>query len=139
MKRRLAAHFAREVLDLPHGGVEGFPYRDQRVRTLGRVAVRPGDDDVVMLGHRDAYVDFEVLALPMSGLRPGDRDVTARDSIAELFQAFRLFGDFRPDFLRRFKVLEGDLDWRLHDAAPFFRRGVDATPPGAAYRTLFCI
>jgi hypothetical protein len=34
-------------------------------------------------------------------------------------------------------MLKGDLDWRLHDAAPFFRRGVEATPLGAAYRTRF--
>jgi hypothetical protein len=92
-----------------------------------------------MLGHRDSYVDFEELALPVSRLRPGDRHMTARDPIAELFQAFGLFSDFRSDFLGGFKVLKGDLDWRLHDAAPFFRRGVEATPLGAAYRTRFCM
>jgi hypothetical protein len=72
-----------------------------------------------MLGHRDSYVDFEELALPVSRLRPGDRHMTARDPIAELFQAFGLFGDFRADFVRGLIVLKGDLDWRLHDAAPF--------------------
>ena len=90
-----------------------------------------------MPGHRDSDVDFERVALPVSRLRPGDRHITARDPIAELFQALDLFGDFRSDFLGGFKVLKGDLDWRLHDAAPFFRRGVEATPLGAAYRTHF--
>jgi hypothetical protein len=92
-----------------------------------------------MLGHRDSDVDFERVALPVSRLRPGDRHITARDPIAELFQASGLSGDFRADFLRGLKVLKGDLDWRLHDAAPLFRRGADATPRGAADRTLFCM
>jgi hypothetical protein len=133
----LAAHVARDVLDLPHRGVERFPNRDQRVLALGRVAASPRDHDVVTFGHRDSDVDFEEFALPVSRFWPGDRHMTARDPIAELFQASGLFSDFRSDFLGGFKVLKGDLDWRLHDAAPFFRRGVEATPLGAAYRTQF--
>jgi hypothetical protein len=133
----LVAHFARDVLDLPHRGVEGLPNRNQRMLALGRIAVSLGDDDVMTLGHRDSHVDLEELALPMSGLRTGDRHVTARYPIAELFQAFGLLGDFGSDALGGLVVLKGDLDWLLHDAAPFFRRGVEATPLGAAYRTRF--
>ena len=40
MKRRLATHFAREVLDLPHRRVEGLPDRDQRMLALGRVCTK---------------------------------------------------------------------------------------------------
>jgi hypothetical protein len=137
MERRSAARFSREVLDLPHRRVERFPDRDQWVLALGRVAASPRDHDVVTLGHRDSDVDFEQLALAMARLRPGDRHMTTRYPIAEFFQAFGLLGDFGSDVLRGFTVLKGDLDWRLHDAAPFFRRGVDATPLGAAYRTHF--
>jgi hypothetical protein len=54
--------------------------------------------------------------------------MTARYPIAELFQALGLLGDFGSDFLRGFAVLKGDLDWRLHDAAPFSRRSVEAPP-----------
>jgi hypothetical protein len=111
-KRPSPAHFAGKVLDLPHRRVEGFPNCDQGVGALGRVAVSPGDDDVAMLGHRDSNIDFEWVALPVSRLRPGDRHMTARDPIAELFQAFSLFGDFRADFVRGFKMLKGDLNWR---------------------------
>jgi hypothetical protein len=133
----LVAHFARDVLDLPHRSVEGLPNRNQRMLALGRVAASPRDDDVATPGHRDSHVDFEGFALAVSRLRPDDRDMTARYPIAELFQAIGLLGDFSADVLGGFKVLKGDLDWRLHDAAPFFRRGVDATPLGAADRTLF--
>jgi hypothetical protein len=79
-----------------------------------------------MLGHRDSYVDFEEIALPVSRLRPGDRHMTARYPIAQPFQALRLLGDLGSNLFRGLAVLKRDLDWRLHMAAPSFWNGFAA-------------
>ena len=47
---------------------EGLPDRDQRVFALGRVGMGLVDDDLFVLGHRDAKLDLEAAA-PMSGLQ----------------------------------------------------------------------
>jgi hypothetical protein len=79
-----------------------------------------------MLGHRDSYVDFEEIALPVSRLRPGDRHMTARYPIAQPFQALRLLGDLGSNLFRGLAVLKRDLDWRLHMTAPSFWNGFAA-------------
>ena len=79
MMLHLTAKFAHDVFDLSHCSVEGPPDRDQRVFALGRVGMGLVDDDLVVLGHRDAKLDLEAAA-PMSGLRPGDDDATTRNA-----------------------------------------------------------
>jgi len=45
-------------------GVESLPDRDQRMLSLGGVVMAPVDDDIRMLGHRDAKLDLEKLSAP---------------------------------------------------------------------------
>ena len=46
----------------------------------------PVDDDIPMLGHRDAKLDLEKLSAPVTGLRPVDDDATAGNSRSEFFE-----------------------------------------------------
>src|SRR5271166_2898696 len=62
MMLHLTAKFAHDVFDLSHCSVEGLPDRHQRVFALGRVGMRLVDDDLVVLGHRDAKLDLESAA-----------------------------------------------------------------------------
>ncbi len=59
MMLHLTAKFAHDVFDLSHCSVEGLPDRDQRVFALGRVGMGLVDDDLVVLGYRDAKLDLE--------------------------------------------------------------------------------
>src|SRR5271166_888611 len=115
----LTAKFAHDVFDLSHCGVEGLPDRDQRVFALGRVGMGLVDDDLVVLGHRDAKLDLEAAA-PMSGLRPGDDDATTRNARTEFFETLHLRGDLGSDLFGRLAMPKGDVDWSLH---------IDPSPP----------
>src|SRR5208337_4167621 len=118
MMLHLTAKFAHDVFDLSHCSVEGLPDRDQRVFALGRVGMGLVDDDLVVLGHRDAKLDLEAAA-PMSGLRPGDDDATTRNARTEFFETLHLRGDFGSDLFGRLAMPKGDVDWSLHiDPSP---------------------
>jgi hypothetical protein len=88
--------------------------------------MRLADDDVLLLGHRYAKIDLEEVAAPVSRLRSTDHHTTARDAVAESFEALRLLGDRGSNLLRRLAVLKRDFDWHLHRAAPYFLNGFDA-------------
>src|SRR5271169_65724 len=113
MMLHLTAKFAHDVFDLSHFSVEGLPDRDQRVFALGRVGMGLVDDDLVVLGHRDAKLDLEATA-PMSGLRPGDDDATTRNARTEFFETLHLRGDLGSDLFGRLAMPKGDVDWSLH-------------------------
>ena len=87
--------------------------RDQRMFALGRVGMGLVDDDLVVLGHRDAKLDLEAAA-PMSGLRPGDDDATTRNASTEFFETLHLRGDLGSDLFGRLAMPKGDVDWSLH-------------------------
>ncbi len=53
--------------------------------TLGRIAMRFVNNDVIVLGHCDAKLNLEEAAAAVPGLRPSDHDMAARDARAELF------------------------------------------------------
>src|SRR5271166_3265890 len=100
MMLHLTAKFAHDVFDLSHCSVEGLPDRDQRVFALGRVGMGLVDNDLVVLGHRDAKLDLEAAA-PMSGLRPGDDDATTCNARTESFETLHLRGDLGSDLFGR--------------------------------------
>ena len=119
MMLHLTAKFAHDVFDLSRCSVEGLPDRDQRVFALGRVGMGLVDDDLFVLGHRDAKLDLEAAA-PMSGLRPGDDDATTRNARTEFFETLHLRGDLGSDLFGRLAMPKGDVDWSLH---------IDPSPP----------
>src|SRR5208337_4612144 len=114
MLLHLTAKFAHDGFDLAHRGVEGFPDRDLHVFALGRVGAGLVDHNIVMLGHCDAKLDMKRRSAPVTGLRPIDDDMTARDSRAELLEAAHLLGDLRPGLFRRLAMPKDDFDWGLH-------------------------
>src|SRR5271157_927067 len=117
MMLHLTAKFAHDVFDLSHCSVEGLPDRDQRVFALGRVGMGLVDDDLLVLGHRDAKLDLEAAA-PMSGLRSGDDDATTRNARTEFFETLHLRGDLGSDLFGRLAMPKGDVDWSLHISIP---------------------
>src|SRR5208337_511237 len=119
MMLHLTAKFAHDVFDLSHCSVEGLPDRDQRVFALRRIGMGLVDDNLVVLGHRDAKLDLEAAA-PMSGLRPGDDDATTRNARTEFFETLHLRGDLGSDLFGRLAMPKGDVDWSLH---------IDPSPP----------
>ena len=74
----------------------------------------PVDDDIPMLGHRDAKLDIEKLSAPVTGLRPVDDDATTGNSRTEFFETLHLRGDLRSDLLRWLAIPIGDFEWGLH-------------------------
>src|SRR5580704_7102676 len=127
MMLHLTAKFAHDVFDLSRCSVEGLPDRDQRVFALGRVGMGLVDDDLVVLGHRDAKLDLEATA-PMSGLRPGDDDATTRNARTEFFETLHLRGDLGSDLFGRLAMPKGDVDWSLHiDPSPRPNKANDNT------------
>ena len=76
--------------------------------------MRLGDNDVLVLRHRDANIDLEQIALPMPRLRRNDRHLAARDSVMKFFEPLGLFFDFRPNRLRRLCILKRDIERHLH-------------------------
>ena len=72
------------------------------------------DNDVLMLRHRDANIDLEQTALPMSRLRRDDRHVAACDPVVEFFQPFGVLFDFGPNGLRWLGILKSDIKRHLH-------------------------
>ena len=114
MRLDVAANFPRSVFDLAARFVESFPDRDQRVLAFVCVAVRPGDDDFLTLGHCDAKIDLEHSALPVMGAWSLDDDIAAGDPRTKLFQPFHLSVDLGSNLIRRLVAAKGDLGWRLH-------------------------
>ena len=74
----------------------------------------PVDDDIPMLGHRDAKLDLEMLSAPVMGLRPVDDDATTGNSRTEFFQTLHLRSNLGSDLFRRLAIAKGDFDWGLH-------------------------
>ena len=62
---------------------------------LGGVVVAPVDDDVLMLGHRDAKLNLKKVSTPVTGLRPVHNDATTGNSRTEFFQTLHLRSDLR--------------------------------------------
>jgi hypothetical protein len=101
MRFDLTSHLADSVLDLALSRGECILDRDRDMLVLWRVAVSLGDNDVLVLWHRDADIDLEQATLPMPRLRRYDCHVTACNTVAEFLQPFRLLFDFGPNSLRR--------------------------------------
>src|SRR5208337_941580 len=110
----LTAEFAHDGFGLAHCSVEGFPNRDQRVCALRRVGMGLVDDNIVMLGHRDAKLDVKHISAPVTGPRPVDDDATTRQTRTEFFQSLHLRSDLGSDLVRRLAVPKDDVDWSLH-------------------------
>ena len=67
--------------------------------SLKGVVMAPVDDNVPMLGHRDAKLDLEKLSAPVTGLRPVDGDATTGNSRTEFFETLHLRSDLGSDLL----------------------------------------
>ena len=74
----------------------------------------PVDDDVLMLGHRDAKLDLKKVSTPVTGLRPVHDDATTGNSRTEFFQTLHLRSDLGSDLIRWLAIAKGDFDWGLH-------------------------
>ena len=72
------------------------------------------DDDIVMLGHRDAKLDVKDVSAPVTGPRPVDDDTTTRNARTEFFESPHLRGDLGSDLFRRLAMPKDDVDWSLH-------------------------
>ena len=121
MRLDLTAHLADGVLDLALSRGEGILDRDPDVLMLWHVAVSLVDNDVLMIRHRDANIDLEQTARPMSRLRRDDRHVAACDPVVEFFQPFGVLFDFGPNGLRWLGILKSDFERHLHLASPILR------------------
>jgi hypothetical protein len=74
-----------------------------------------------MLGHRDAKLNMKRRSAPVTGLRPVDDDMAARDSRAELLETAHLLGYLGSDLFRRLAMPEDDFDWGLHVNSSYFK------------------
>jgi hypothetical protein len=124
MRLYLAAHLANCVLDLALRLAESILYRHHDALVLRSAAVSFGDENILMLRHRDADSDLERFAFPVPRLRCDDRHLAARYPAVEFFQPFSVLFDFRPDRLRRFTILKTNLKRHLHVLFP------DSNRPG---------
>ena len=93
MRLDLAAHLADRVLNLALSRAKGILDRDGEVLVLGRITMRFGDENVLMLRHRDANIDLKQTTLPLPRLRRDDRHVAACDAVVEFLQPFGLLFD----------------------------------------------
>jgi len=114
MRLDLTAHLADRVLDLALSRVKGILDRNRDVLVLRGVIMRFGDENVLMLRHRDANIDLEQTTLPMPRLRRDDRNVAARNPVVEFFQPFGVLFNIGPNGLRWLGILKSDIKRHLH-------------------------
>ena len=96
----LTPHLADRVLDLALSRGECILDRHRDMLVLWRVAVSFGDNDVLVVRHGDADIDFKQSTFLMPRLRRYNCYVTARNPVAEFLQSFRLPFDFGPNGIR---------------------------------------
>ena len=107
-------HLTDRVLDLALSRVKGILDRNRDVLVLRGVVMRFGDENVLMLRHRDANIDLEQTTLPMPRLWRDDRYVAACDPVVEFFQPFGVLFDFGSNGLRWLGILKSDIKRHLH-------------------------